>query len=482
MLSFQPGIHTAPLGINDLFFGLLLLIAILMYSQSIKRKKMEQGGNEHYRYYMLNIYFKLFFALAYGAIYMFYYQGGDTMAYWQGAEKLNNLMWHAPLDYWEEMMSQPIEENIILRFTPETGSPPIWIYQDPGSFFVSKVFSIFMIFFGQSYVALSLVFGYISAIASWKVFELVKRYNITSDGYAAIAMLFIPSVAFWCSSVSKDAVVLISVFMLLHHLFGIANKTAKSTTRSVFWIIVYCMILYSSRTFMLFTVLAPVFLALNIRITKKYRKSILLINLIRFFIIGATFISFLFFLRSQGEAFSKTTNQYLEEAALQQSDFANNETYGDKRYDLEITDYTPLGMLRKAPIAILTAIYRPGLWEARSALLFISGLETAVFIYLTLLFFFKGNLAQKIQFIRFNEFLVFSFMFAIILAFFAGFTSGLFGVLVRFKAPLLPFFLILLTTNPKLSGAKMNDEDELDENPQVEKPIIPLSFTSIEST
>lgn len=424
---------------------------------------MQQAGNEHYRYYMLNIYFKLFFALVYGAIYMFYYQGGDTMAYWQGAEKLNNLMWQSPYDYWVEMFSTPIEENIILRFTPETGYPPIWIYQDPGSFFVSKIFSIFMIFLGQSYVALSLVLGYISAIASWRIYELVKHYKITSDGYAAIAMLFVPSVAFWCSSISKDAVVVISVFMLLYHLFGIANKTAKSTTRSVLWIIIYGLILYNSRTFMLFTVLAPAFLALNIRITKKYRTSVVLINIIRLFIIGITFIAFLFFLRTQGEIFAQTTNQYLAEAELQQSDFANNESYGDKRYDLGITDYSPFGMLRKAPAAILTAFYRPGIWEARSPLLLISGLETTVFIYLTLLFFFRGKVFKKIRFIRFNEFLVFSFGFAIILAFFAGFTSGLFGVLVRFKAPLLPFLLILLTTNPALSDGKEEDEMEDDE-------------------
>lgn len=451
MFSFQPGPYTAPLGVNDLFFGLLLIIIIVIAGSSRKRKKLLQPGNEHYRFYMYNIYFKLFFALAYGAIYMFYYKGGDTMAYWQGAEKLNNLFWYSPQEYWNEMFSTPSEANIILRFNSETGYPPLWIYDDPSSFYISKIISVLMLFLGQSYITLSLFVGYLTAITSWKIYELVLSYRITSQGYSAIAILFIPSVAFWCSGISKDTMVLIAVFIMVNHLFGIANKTSRSTLRSLLWVLLAGLVLYNTRTFMLFTVLAPIFLALNTRITKRYRESLLLLNIIRFFIISTTFVALLFFLRSQGEIFAATANKYLEEAAVQQNDFANNESYGDKRYDLGITDYSPFGMIRKAPAAILTAIYRPGIWEARSVLLLISGLETSVFIYLTLLFLFNGKLVQKIQFIRFNEFLIFSLVFAIILAFFAGFTSGLFGVLVRFKAPLLPFLLIILTTNPELA-------------------------------
>ena len=54
---------------------------------------------------------------------------------------------------------------------------------------------------------------------------------------------------------------------------------------------------------------------------------------------------------------------------------------------------------------------------------------------------------QKIRRIREHEFLIFAFFMAFILAFFAGFTSILFGVLVRFKAPLLPFLIVVLTAH-----------------------------------
>lgn len=450
MFTYQPGPYTAPLGIYDLFFGILLLLIIMVVSSSKQTKMLALPGNEHYRYYMLNIWFKLFFALAYGAIYMFYYKGGDTMAYWQGAEKLNNLMWHSPTTYWKEMISKPAAENIILRFNPDTGYPPVWIYRDPGSFFVSKIISLFMIFCGQSYVVLTLFMGYLTAISSWKIFELVRKYKITTDAYAAISLLFIPSVAFWCAGVSKDTIVLIAVFYFLHHFFGIANGTVRNKWRSILLVFVFVWVLFNTRTFMLITVLVPIAVAISTRFVKQYSGSVVLSNMLRLLIISTAGLGFLFFLRWQGEEFAKAANQYLTEAQVQQADFANNESYGEKRYDLGITDYSPMGMISVAPQAIFTAFYRPGIWEARSPLLFISGLETTVFIYLTLLFLFKGKLIPKIKTIRQNEFLVFAVIFALILGYFAGFTSGLFGVLVRFKAPLLPFLLIVLTTNPVL--------------------------------
>jgi len=446
-------VYNAPIGLIDVLLGLLVILIIIIIGNS-KRSKL--GDAPHAIYYMRNIYFKLLFASVFGAIYIYYYGGADTTAYWRGAEKLNNLLWQSPTDYFAEMISEPIAENIVLRFNSTTGYPPIWIYADDGSFFVSKILSVFMIFCGQSYLVLTLVMGYVTAIASWKVFELVRSYKITTDWFAALSILFIPSVGFWCAGISKDTIVLVSVFYLLHHLFGIANKTVKSRGRSLLLVLLFGWILYSTRSFMLFTVAAPIALALSTRLAKQYKESAVLKNILRFFILFIGFGGFLIFLRYQGEVFAKTTNEYLTEAAIQQDDFANNKSYGDKRYDLEITDYSPFGMLKVAPRAILTAFYRPGIWEARSPLLLISGLETTLFIYLTLIFIFKGNLARKIRVIRNNELLIFSILFALILGFFAGFTSGLFGVLVRFKAPLLPFLLIVLTT----SSAKTKIETE----------------------
>ncbi len=373
------------------------------------------------------------------------YGGGDTTAYYNGAANLNNLFWESPGDYWKEMLMTPGRGLQVLHFNAETGYPPTWIYYDPNSFFISKILSVFMLFLGQSYLLLSLFLGWLLAKASWKIYELVLYYKITSEWLGAISVLFIPSVAFWCSGVSKDTIILLSVFYILHHTFAIANKTSENNKWSIFMILLSFFVLLHTRSFMAFTVAGPLFIAFSTRIVKKYQDSPFIANMMKLLIIGVSGIGFLFVLSFQGEEIAKVTGKYINEAQVQQLDFQQNAIYGLKKYDLGITDFTPIGMMKTAPLAILTAFYRPGIWEARSPLLLISGLETTVFIYLTFYFFFKGKFFEKIKIIQNNELLMFSITFALILGFFAGFTSILFGVLVRIKAPLLPFLLMVLT-------------------------------------
>ncbi|HIP31152.1 MAG TPA: hypothetical protein EYG86_00175 [Crocinitomicaceae bacterium] len=438
-------LETAPVGVFDILLGILFLAAILFIASAKKVKMLAIPGNEHYKYYIYNVYFKIFFAIIYGAIYKYYYHGGDTMAYWNGAANLNNLFWESPVDYWNELMMTPSKDTVIMHFTSETGYPPGWIYNDSNSFFVSKILSLFMVFLGQSYLMLSIFLGWLMAKASWKIYELVLYYKITSEWLGALSVLFIPSAAFWCSGISKDTIVLLAVFNIIHHIFSLANKTVNYKMWAISITFLSFFVLLQTRSFMAFTVAGPLFLALSTRIVKKYQGSPLLANIVKLFILSLSVLAFVFILKIQGEEIAKMTGKYINEAKVQQKDFQQNASYGIKKYDLGITDFTPIGMIKTAPLAILTAFYRPGIWEARSPLLLISGLETTIFIFLTLYFLFKGKILDKFKFISNNELLMFSIAFAIILGFFAGFTSILFGVLVRIKAPLLPFLLIVLT-------------------------------------
>lgn len=459
MNIFLPLQYQVGLDFSDLSLGFLGAIILILIGSFQKNKWVKRYPGPHNKYFMYNIYFHVFFALVYAMIYEFYYGGGDTSAYFKGANSLLNLMDTDFRAFYDEMMMKPSEDTILIHFNNDIGYPPGWIYRDPSSFLISKIFAIVMLFVGRSYITLSIFLGYITAMASWRVYEVVRWYKITSDNLAAISILFIPSVAFWCAGVSKDTVILISVLYILYHFFTLINGQQRSTFISVAMIVLFSFALFKIRSFMIFTVLAPLMLATSTRVLRKFQDSKFLLNSIRIIIFGVSIAGLLLFLRWQSEELAVLANSYVKEASVQQQDFVNNQTYGENRYDLHITDFSPFGMLSKAPAAILTAFYRPGIWEARSALLLISGLETTVFIFLTTLFFFKGNMLRKIRRIQSNEFLTFSIIFAIILGFFAGFTSGLFGVLVRFKAPLLPFLLIVVTTQDL-----GKEEESLEEN------------------
>ena len=193
---------------------------------------------------------------------------------------------------------------------------------------------------------------------------------------------------------------------------------------------------------MLAVIIVPFIFAFNVQIAKRYLTNKVIRGIFRSFVIaiGFAFIGFYF----SGE----TAQKYLKEAEVTQEDFKTNKIYTGAKYDLGDVSYTPTGLLRAMPLSIFTGIYRPFPWEALSPGLILNGIECIFLFYFTIVFLTKGR-RKRIARIRDSDILTFALYFVIIFAFMTGFTSVIFGILVRLRAPLLPFFLLLLTIKPK---------------------------------
>lgn len=273
---------------------------------------------------------------------------------------------------------------------------------------------------------------------------MVRSFNLAKEYLVAIAVLFFPTVAFWCSGIGKDTVILVVLYFLVVHVFLLLSKKDKHNIYHIIIILILTFLAYKIRPFMIVAIVLPFAISFGFSQLNKLKSDFL--NFSSKFILLFAVVSVMVFTLFTSALPFGIGEGYLEEVAIIQKDFAANVTYGGPRYDLNITDYTPLGMLRAGPLAVFTALYRPLLWEAggQGALLALSGLESVVLIVLTLLFFLKGNIRKKIKYIGRNQFLLFAILFALIFGFFVGFTAGLFNVLVRFKAPLLVFFVLVL--------------------------------------
>ena len=151
------------------------------------------------------------------------------------------------------------------------------------------------------------------------------------------------------------------------------------------------------------------------------------------------------------------------EAQIIQQDFLQNSTYTGKRYEISNKEVSPIGLLLAVPESIFYGIYRPHIIESLSLNFILNGLESLVLMLLTFRFILWGNVFKKINKIRKEEILVFALIFSLFIAFMAGFTSILFGVLVRIRAPLLPFIFLVLTTNV-FDRVRENREEKLIEN------------------
>lgn len=425
----------------DILPAILWLIIIVVVGFAVRNSNMDKP---HYKYYMPNLFAKLFFSFAFACVYIFYYGGGDTTAYYDGAVALNNLFLKSPSLYYEQMVNTPDYYTYSQYFDSTTGFPPHWIYKEPEGFFVCKIMSLFTFFTLKSYIASTFILAYFSSVASWKIFELILKFNFTKTKLAALGILFLPSVNFWCSGISKDTFVLIAVLFLIYNSFIVLSEEFKSSFKNWIYIFINALLIFHIRDFILLAILTPLLFSFSARLIKKmggndffvitFRSVVIAIGIIG---LGSSFIN-------QSEEELTSSNSFLKEAAIIQDDFANNDSYGSKRYNLGNVEFSAVGLLKVTPIAIITGIYRPFIWEALSPTLLFNGLESLLIIYFTY-FFLRKNLRAKWKKIRSHEFLVFALFFVITIAFMTGLTSGLFGVLVRLRAMLLPFLFILLT-------------------------------------
>ncbi|MES2799106.1 MAG: hypothetical protein V4638_03755 [Bacteroidota bacterium] len=448
-------------GLIEIFAALSWLLVILAVAFFIKSINSEKP---HYRYYMRNVYFKLTLGLVYGVYYsMFYYDGGDTVSYFDGAIKLNNLLFDNPSYYFTEMWNTTSPSSYPYRFNASTGIPPISIYRENEAWFICKIFSFFSLITFKSYWGSSFLASFILANVSWKFYDLVVKLKSHSHGYAAFAILFIPSVSFWCATVSKDMISITATFYIIVSLFKIFLRGEKMSLWNwiTFFISVY--LIAQIRTVYLMALFAPILFVFTSKIRQRLTSYQGFASTINYLLLIVFFTGTFFLMSTQGNAFQS----YIDEAAIINQDFTHNETYGSKKYDLGITDFSAFGMIKAFPFAVVAGIYRPYIWEALSVTLILNGIESIILIYLTWRFFRTKKFRKKINQIRKNELMMYLFYYAILMAFMAGFTGVLFGVLVRFKAAVLPFVATLLTFEMGLNDAQADENKQPSINEQL---------------
>lgn len=435
------------------FFGWLVIFILVAHLVAAQNREKRT-----YKYFLPHFYWKILLSVAFALTYTLYYEGGDTTAYHQGAVTLNRLFFESPLDYFQEILSTPSKTSIPSYFNRVTGRPPEWIYPEANSWVVCKIASFLSFFSLGSYLTLNLFFGVISTWVSWRFFIFLDGVTRIKTNYLALACLFIPSVGFWCSGLMKDTIVMSAILLSLISFFKIVKKNYVHFYRTLFTFVLANYFLFITRPFVLISMFIPFFILIILRMNKDKPA------LIRLFTrtVGILFalVALVIYLRSS-ELGEFSSNQILETAEVIHSDFKVNERYTGKRYDLGLQDFSTTSLILAIPGAITATLYRPFLWEFEGPLMLIIGMESMFFIYFTIRFFLVNRRIAPLSILYKKELLLFALLFILIFGYFVGFTSGLFGVLARLKAPALPFFLLLLFSRDQKEELKDIADDQL---------------------
>lgn len=318
------------------------------------------------------------------------------------------------------------------------------MWRDPNSVFVARFYTPFMIFSHNSYILSSIIAGLIGFTGIWKLYKTLCKIYPGIEKQLAIAVLYFPSLIYWSSGILKDTLTISAIGWIIYAFYEFfILKSFK--LKYVLYLFIASTVIIQIKAYIFAALLPGLFIWVFFRQIKTIKSQVLKILIAPIILLVLVFaFSFLMNKVSKSMGDYGDLDSSLKRAQIIQQDLIRSEQYGENYYDIGEFDATPTGILSKAPIAILSGVFRPFIWEASNPFILLAGLESLfLMIFLAYCIYKVGVLKFFVNVFK-DPLLVFSFSFVIIFGFGVGLATANFGALVRYKFPLLPFFVTSL--------------------------------------
>ncbi len=442
----------------DVFIVPLYVLVAWGIAFNISKKRKQNDPS--FKFYHWGLLYKMGGAIALCLIYLFYYGGGDTTGYFHGALVMRNLFFEDMGAYFNILAGNLTPENYS-AFTPETGFPGY--YRDPNSFTVIRFTSVLMLFTTGSIFQVSILTAILTYSGVWRLYRMFVDMHPQFYVYLAVAVLFIPSVAFWGSGVLKDSYTLSAAGWLIYSFYNIFFKRRRFLFHTA-TIIISVYVLISIKAYIFFALFGGILIWIIFHWINKlqsgfFRLLVFPILAFMFFVLGQYFV---FNLGEFVGSYYTSMDALLEKAIITQDDLTRD-YYGGNSFDIGELRPNLESIFSKAPVAMIAGLYRPFIFEARNPVMFISGLENLFLLLLLFYVLFKVGLRKFITIIFDEPVLLFSFGFTLLFAFSVGLTTANFGALVRYKIPLLPYYVAALFIIYKIGLREIKEKRETSE-------------------
>lgn len=402
------------------------------------------------KYFLPGLTVKFVGALALGLIYEFYYHGGDTSGYYAEADRVYKIFGENFSDGWELMTTGV---NQTSPATLKYGGRFTWFSHAPTEDFVVRFCLILAMLSFSTYSVMALMFAALSFSGMWAMYMTFIKVRPALYKQLAYAVLFIPSVFFWGSGVMKDSMC-IGALGWVFYAFYRGTIERKTILRAVIIGILAAIPIVQTKVYILLAFLPPALLWVFNENSSRIKNSGVRMLAKPFLLgIGAVVAFYAatnltkgddrFDVDKIGER-SKITAEYL---------YVTSVTQEGSAYNIGKLDGTLTGMLKLSPQAIFVTLFRPFLWEARNPVMLLSALEALVYLGFTLRILFRAGPIRALGIISSTPILTLCFVFSLIFAASVGISSSNFGTLVRYKIPLLPFYVCGLLITEDISRA-----------------------------
>lgn len=283
------------------------------------------------------------------------------------------------------------------------------------------------------YLVHILFFTFLSFIGSMGLFRFFKHFS-TLPSKIVFAISFLPpSLLFWSSAPLKESYLLFSLGIFL---FGVSKALKCVTAKAILFVLIGILLLLTIKLYILLSIIPTSLLVILFRDKKITIKPLIAfsLTLLLCILISQDFLV---------EVFSNKQIQFKELAI---------ETNARSTIRLQpfnnLTEY-----LMIQPQALFNAFVRP-LWPPHwNILTLMTAIEHLFYLGILILpFLFKRKTYQSDRLL-----ILYSATFLIIAGSIIGSTTPILGAIVRYKSPLIPFYLMLVFTLidfPKLIKSK----------------------------
>ena len=423
----------------DLFFSPIYFILIWMFAMSYMNKNVPNPIQRYY--FKRGLLLKVFGGLSFTLIYMFYYGGGDTMYYYIGGQYISSMFFENPYEAFLLLMHNGCGDSTSSELDKHASH--IIYFCDKTAYFVTKTAGLLGTFCFSSFISLVLIFVFLSFTGLWQMYITFCKYYPHLTKQMAWACFYIPSVYFWGSGVMKDTITIGALGWLFWAADQIFN-TKKKSVKNILILILAVFLIMSVKVYVLICFIPSLLIwiyfkkitEIKNKITKKILAPFLLLIIVfcTGYVVTLVSASSSLYNLDRLASTSSTTAQYMYDLSKDNG----------SAYNLGVQDGTYGAFIKLIFPAINVTLFRPYLWEVKNPVMLLSALESTIIFCIFLRTFILSNTAAFIKLLSKDYLFLFCFFFVFTTAFAIGVSSYNFGALVRYKIPLMPFFLVIV--------------------------------------
>jgi hypothetical protein len=424
------------IALGILFFLIFLLIVIkspFFSSQYVSK-----------RIILLSYAFRILACILFYVVYTYYYTDraeADMYRYFDDGKIMYSALSEQPLAYVKMLTgigdkSQAISDNYYMAMNTWYKSFDNVVPNDNRT--MVRLNAFLMLFTFGSFYANAMIFMFLAFTGLLMIYKTIAPENSHQNKISFFLFIFFPSLVFWTSNISKEALVIFALGGFLLTLKKLVSQPFQF--QRLLLPFVFLLLLFSVKIYVLLC-LIPMLIAYFWCILKPGRSILKFSAVFTAYVVLLWNFSLLFPDFDLVEAFVRQQINFMN--------FASDINAGSILY-VPVLEANFFSFVKAAPVALANVLFRPFFFDSYNVFMFFVSIENMLFMIflIVMLFHLKKNLMSSPLFLACIGFSLFFFIVV-------GLATPVMGAIVRYKIIGYPFLfaaLISITDENKLNA------------------------------